>query len=330
MKQPGFRLRREHGLLVLLLGTMLLLSTTVEYFLTPQNLLLVLRDQAHLGILAAGMTLVILTGGIDLSVGSATALAGMALGLAWQGTHSLVAALLAALGVGLGAGAVNGALVTGGRIPPLIVTLATLSMYRGAAYALGGSAGIGGFPAGLLAWSRADWLGFPAPAWLALTIWVTVGLFLARTPGGRALYALGAAPAAARLSGLPVSRLLVGVYALNGLLAGAAAIIYAARNNSVKPDIGLDYELLVITMVVLGGVRVTGGEGTVAGTVLGFLTLTAIQRGITLRGLPAELHGLVVAGLLVGALWLDSRIGLHAARAAPIGERTTERRGGAG
>ncbi len=301
-----FRKQREWGLLALLVVVVIVLSRSVEYFLTPQNLLPMLRDQAHLGILAAGMALIILTGGIDLSVGSITALAAMALGVVWEHTHSGGTAAAAALMVGAACGSLNGVLVSAGRLPPLIVTLATLSVFRGAAYAVGRSAGIGGFPAELLACSRSDWLRFPTPAWLAAALFLGAALYLARTPGGRALYALGANAPAARLAGVPVPGMLLRLYAVNGCLAGLTAILYAARNNSVKPDIGADYELMAITMVVLGGVRVAGGEGSIAGAALGFLTLILIQRGITLQGLPTELHGLIVAALLIGALLLDT------------------------
>lgn len=291
---------------MLFLITAGLLSALVPYFLTPANLLGVLTDQAALGVLAVGMTLVILTGGIDLSVGSAVALSGMLMGLVWERTHSGPLALATALAVGAGCGAVNGLLISRGNVPPLIVTLATLSVYRGAAYAMGSAAGVGGFPPEVLAWNRGSLGPIPVPICLEALLMLGAAIYLARTDGGRAVYAVGANSAAARLSGVPVGSLLLRVYLFNGLMAGLAAILYAARNSSVKPDIGAEYELLAITMVVLGGTSVSGGEGSVAGTALGFLTLIFIQRGITLKGLPGELHGVVVAALLIGALLLDA------------------------
>jgi ribose/xylose/arabinose/galactoside ABC-type transport system permease subunit len=313
---PAIRLRREHGLLLLFVLVTLGLSLGVQYFATPQNVLRVLRDQAHLAVLAVGMTLVILTGGIDLSVGSAVALAGVSLGLVWKGTGSAPLALLTALGVGGLCGACNGLLVSVGRVPALIVTLATLSVFRGLAFALGGSNAAGRFPHLILAWNRDDLLGLPVPLWLSAALLLGAGIYLARTDGGRAVYAVGANPAAARLSGVPVDLVKLRLYLASGLLAGLAAILYAAQNDSVKADIGVEYELMAITMVVLGGTSVSGGEGSMAGTALGYLTLVFIQNGMNLKSelvlgslrvpVGSEVHGVVVAFLLIGALLVDA------------------------
>lgn len=306
--RPPFRLRlrREYGLLLLFLVVTVGLSAGVKYFATPHNILELLRLQANLAVLGAGMTLVILTGGIDLSVGSIVALSGMALGLAWKLTGSAPAALAAALGVGAACGAGNGLLVAAGRVPPLIVTLATLSVYRGLAFALGGQGTAGRFSPWILSWSRDDLLGLPVPLWILSLLFLAVGIYLARTRGGRAIYAVGANQAAARISGVPVGLLKFRLYLVSGLLAGLAAILYAALNDSVKPDIGMQYELAAVTIVVLGGTSVAGGEGSMAGTALAFLTLVFINNGIKLQGWPDEFQGLVVAVLLIGALLLDA------------------------
>jgi ribose/xylose/arabinose/galactoside ABC-type transport system permease subunit len=308
--RPRFQVRREYGLLLLFLLVTIGLSAGVQYFATWENIRLILRDQAHIGVLSVGMTLVILTGGIDLSVGSAVALAAVSLGLAWKGTQSAPIALAAAAGVGAACGACNGVLISAGRVPPLIVTLATLSVFRGLAYAVGGSETIRQFPPAILSWSRDDLLGLPVPFWITALLFAGAGLYLARTDGGRAIYAAGSNPGAARLSGVPVQLLKFRVYLVSGLLAGLAAILYAARNDSVRANIGVEYELMAITIVVLGGTSVSGGEGSMAGTALGFLTLVFIQNGMTLIssrfGLPTEIHGVVVALLLIGALLLDA------------------------
>jgi ribose/xylose/arabinose/galactoside ABC-type transport system permease subunit len=307
-RKPRFRLRREYGLLVLLIAIMAWLALTEPAFLTPRNVLRVLRDKAAYGVLAAGMTFVILTGGIDLSVGSATALAAVSLGVVWQKTQSPWLAVLAGLGVGTACGAANGLLIAKGRIPALIVTLATLSVFRGAAFALAGSNSFGGFAKELLSWSRDDLLGLPVPLWITAAFFIGGGIYLARTDGGRAVYAVGANAAAARLSGVPVDRLRFLLYVFSGLLAGLAAVLYSANYNSAKPDIGVEYELMAITMVVLGGTSVSGGEGSMAGTALGYLTLIFIRNGIELKGWPGEYHGLAVAALLIGALLLDASV----------------------
>ena len=293
------------------------LTLGVPFFATPGNLLdNVLRKQAHLAVLAAGMTLVILTGGIDLSVGSIVALAAVALGVVWSGTHNALLALAAALGMGAFCGAINGALVAKGRVPPLIVTLATLSIFRGSAFALGGSSSVGQFDPLIRSFSTYNIAGLPAPVWTFGLLFIGAGIYLARTDGGRAIYAVGANPVASRLAGVPVDGLKFRLYLVSGLLAGLAAILYAAQNNSVRADIGAEYELMAITMVVLGGTSVAGGEGSMLGTALGFLTLVFIQNGMQLKSqidignlhfpLPTEIHGVVVAALLIGALLLDA------------------------
>ena len=310
-----FRLRREHGMLVLFLLVTLGLSFGVEYFATPGNVLRVLRDQSHFAVLAVGMTLVILTGGIDLSVGSIVALSAVSMGVVWKLTGSGPLAIATALGVGAASGAVNGGLIAGARVPPLIVTLATLSVFRGLAYAVGGTQTVNRFPHEVLAWSRDDLLGLPVPLWITLALFVGAGIYLAFTDGGRAIYAVGANETASHLAGVPVKLLKLRLYVVNGLLAGLAALLYAARNDSVRADIGGNYELMAITIVVLGGTSVSGGEGSMIGTALAFFTLMFIQNGMDLKQLPPEYHGVVVAALLIGALLLDAGFRRRALRA---------------
>ena len=301
---------RELGLLILFVGVTAFLWSRAPGFGTTENLRNVVRDQGYLAILATAMTLVILTGGIDLSAGSSVALSAVALGLAWRQTGSWPAAILAGLAAGTVCGAVNGALVAFGRMPPLIVTLATLSVYRGLAFAFGGSDTIKGFPQEILSWSRYDLLGLPAPLWLTAGLFLGAGTYLSRTAGGRAIYAVGANAAASRLSGIAVQRLRLKLYTFSGLMAGLAAILYAARNDSVRADIGVEYELNAITVVVLGGTSVAGGVGTMLGTALGYFLLIFLQNGLNLMGpslgLPREFHGVVVAVLLIGALLMDA------------------------
>lgn len=310
--RPAFRFRfhREYALLLLFLVVAVGLSLTVPFFLTPRNLLVMLRTQAPMGILAVGLTLVILTGGIDLSVGSIVALAAVSMGRAWQVTGSGPVAILTGLAVGAACGALNGLLVTRGRVPALIVTLATLSVFRGLAFALWDRNAVWKFPPEILLWSSGDVAGLPAPLWFVTLLFVGTGIYLARTRGGRAIYALGANGAAAQIAGVPVGKIKFRLYLVSGLLAGLVGVLYSAYNNSVKPDMGTGDELIAITMVVLGGTSVVGGEGSMAGTALGFLTLIFIQNGLLLGSsvfhVTPEIHGVVVAVLLIGALLLDA------------------------
>ncbi len=305
---PRFHFRREYAILGLFLAVAVYGALAVPRFATPENLLQLVRSQGHLGVLAAGMTLVILIGGIDLSVGSIVALAAVSLGVVWKLTGNAPATLATGVGVGALCGLVNGGLVTRGRVPPLIVTLATLSVFRGLAFGLGGSESVGKFPPLIRSWGVDSVAGLPVPFVAALAILAGLGIYVARSQGGRAIYAVGANAAASRLSGVAVDRLKLLVYSMSGLLAGVAAVIYAGRINSVRADIGGEYELTAITMTVLGGASVSGGEGSLAGTALAFLTLVFLQNQITLLGLRSELHGVVVAVLLIGALLLDAAL----------------------
>ena len=328
-KKTGWRPRfhREYGLLLLFALLLLWFWRTPGF---SDSFYDTTVREAHVGILAIGMTLVILTRGIDLSVGSIVAVSAVAMGIVWKNTGNGYLAVATVFGVGAVCGACNGLLITRGKMPPLIVTLATLSVFRGLAYAIGGSNNIGGFPPTVLSWSRDLLLRQPVPHWLLLLGFVGFGIYLARTDGGRAVYAVGSNPAASHLSGVPVNKLNLRIYIVSGLLAGLAALMYAARNDSVRADIGAGYELLAITVVVLGGTSVAGGEGSIFGTLLGLLTLQAIQSRIEIDNtvaigpfhatLPREIHGVIVAVLLIGALLLDAwaRKRARAAGAVPV------------
>lgn len=301
-----FKVQREWGLLLLFLGMMAYFISSAEGFGSLRNFVNALQYNAPLGVLAAGMTLVILTGGIDLSIGSMTALSAVTMGVTWKATRSPAAALAAGMAAGVAAGALNGLLITRGRIPALIVTLATLSVFRGLAYMIGGPETYGQFAPAMRSIGRDLFLGVPAPVWITLLLMGGAWIYLWRTAGGRAIYALGANAAAARLSGVPVNAMLLRLYMLNGAMSGLAAIIHAGLYDSLRADIGREQELSVITMVVLGGASVSGGEGGIAGSLLGFLTLIFIRRGMELQGRPSEVNGIVVAVLLISALLLDA------------------------
>lgn len=318
--KPRLRVFRELGLMALLVVIVTGFSLASPPFRDVENLRILVRDQAPLAVLAVGMTLVILTGGIDLSVGSIVALSGVVMGLVWKATGSGPLALIAVLGTGALCGLLNGLLIALGRVPPLIVTLATLSVFRGGAFALGGSNSLGGFPPLIRSWSHDDLAGLPVPLWITVAVFVGVGIYLSRTDGGRAIYAVGSNAEASGLSGVPVNLLKLRLYAASGLLAGFAALLYGARNDSVRADIGSDYELTAITIVVLGGTSVAGGSGSMLGSALGYLTLAFLQNGLrqvqyslpplVIAGqqfrLTQEHHGIIVAFLLIGALLLDS------------------------
>lgn len=309
-------MKREGALLALLGVALVALALLSPRFLAPANLLEMSRNGVEVGLLALGMTLVILTAGIDLSVGSIMGLCAVTLGVAWRGGGlPIEAAAGVALVVGLAAGLLNGLLMVllrerGGAAPALIVTLATLAVYRGLAYGISRGQDVHGFPEWFAMIGQGSVLGvLPAPTLLWLLLAVGLVLVLERTALGRAVRALGANEAAARLSGIPVDGVRFFVYGLSGLLAGLAAVVYVSRVSTAKADAGMGYELAAITVVVLGGTRLTGGHGSLLGTALGLALIHVVQYGLTLAGMKSDRQAVILSALLIGAVWLDRRRG---------------------
>ena len=264
-----------------------------------------MRASVEIGLLALALTAVILTGGIDLSVGSLLGLSAVLMGAAWKdGGLPMGLAALVAVAVGVAGGALNAFLVARLAVPPLIVTLGTFSLFRGLAE--GWTAGVRNytdFPASLLFLGQGRLPG-GAPAQLPLLLLAAAfyWLLLHRTGAGRSLRAIGFSPEGARYAGIPVARRLSLVYLLSGLMAGLAAVVYAARLGQAKADAGTGYELTAITAVVLGGTSIFGGRGTVHGTLLGLLALAVLHNGLRLADLPAELAGILTGVLLIAAI----------------------------
>ena len=305
----GFNLRsmaRFETLLILVLAIECLIFTrTGTNFATQGNALEILKFSVEIGLLALVMTPVILTGGIDLSVGSLLGLCAVCFGKFWRdaGMAWPTAAALT-LGIGAMAGGVNALLITRLRLPPLIVTLGSFSLFRGLAEALTrGTDNFTGFPPEFLAFGQGYYGGIiPAQVPVSAVVAVAVWLLVHRTTFGRAFRAIGFAPEGARYAGLPVERRIALAYVLSGAVAALAAMIYVARVGQAKADAGTGYELLAITAVVLGGTSIFGGIGTVQGTLLGVATLAVLKNGLQLSDQPSELAGILTGALLLVVL----------------------------
>ncbi len=295
-------------LLIAIAAEIVIFTAIAPNFLTAGNLFEITRLSVELGLLAIALTPILVTGGIDLSVGSMMGLAAVVFGIAATDWHlPIVAAAAAAVLVGLAGGALNAVAIAGLGLPPLIVTLGTLSMFRGIAEGLTqGSGSYSGFPHAFLALGQ-GYLGGIVPAQLPffLLVLAAYALVLHRSVIGRALYAIGFSASGARHAGLPVDRRVGLVYVLSGLTASVAAIIYVAHLGQAKSDAGLGFELDAITAVVLGGTSVFGGRGTLWGTVLGLCALSTLQNGLRLAALPSELTGVLTGALLVTTIALD-------------------------
>ncbi len=294
----------ERILGLLLLGEIALFGSIGANFLSAQNAAEVARASVELGLLALALTPVIVTGGIDLSVGSLLGLSAVVMGAAFRNLGLPIgwAALLAVL-VGAAGGGLNAALIGRLRIPPLIVTLGTFSLFRGLAEGLtGGVENYSNFPARFLFIGQGAFGLVPAQLVALIVAAVLVWLLMHRMGTGRSLRAIGYSPEGARYAGIPVERRLVLVYVLSGIAAGLAAVIYVARLGQAKADAGTGFELVAITAVVLGGTSIFGGSGTVHGTLLGLAALALLQNGLRLSDQPTELAGILTGVLLLGAI----------------------------
>jgi len=289
------------------------LQTGFPVFYRWENLTNVLRQVSENGILAVGMTFVILAGGIDLSVGSLLALANVlaAWGLVRAGLSAPAAALLAVLGAGL-VGFMNGAFVARARIQPFVVTLATMSIARGLAFLCSGGRGIV-LPVGTggsvdrFAMLGSSVGGFPVQGAIFLALASVAGFVLARTAVGRHVYALGGNAEAARLSGVRVERVQLLVYTVSGLLAGVAGVIHVATLRNGHPAEGMGWELNAIAATVLGGTHLSGGRGSVAGAAAGAVFIGVLNNLLGLRNVDPYVQMLLKGALILAAVLVQRR-----------------------
>ena len=266
----------------------------------------ILTNLAEISIIAAGMTLVIATGGIDVSVGSIVGLCGIVLGkLSVERHMSLFPAILITLVVGATCGWINGRLISKFKLPPIIATLAMFSAARAGAYVLSNGNSISGLPDVLTNFGYGSLLGIPSVAWLAGAVLLTMGILLKRTVFGRSILALGGNREASYLSGRPIASIETKVYLISGLCAAIAAIVVTARGATAVPDAGKYLELRAITAVVVGGTPVIGGRATMIGTMLGLLTIGVVQQGVVSFGKDVMWEMLVMAVVLLAAVEVD-------------------------
>ncbi|QNI36648.1 substrate-binding domain-containing protein [Edaphobacter albus] len=285
-------------------------------FFTWTNLLEILRFSVELGLLAVALTPILITGGIDLSVGSTLGLVAVIFGMAWHNFHlSIPAAMSLALLVACVCGFLNAVLIARLRLPSLIITLGTYSLYRGVAEGITHAAqSYTGYPSTFLLLGQGYLWGIPIQVFLFAFFILLYAVLLHRSIVGRSLYAIGLNMEGAQYAGIPVRRYLMLIYFLSGLVAGIAAIINVAHLGLAKSDLGTGFELQAITAIVIGGTSVFGGRGDILGTVLGLLFLCVLQNGLHLMALPSEVTGVLTGVLLllvVSADLLREKMGLR-------------------
>ncbi len=296
------------GLVVALVLITVILGIAKPGFLSLDNLVMIGRQIAINGILAVGVTYVLLTGGVDLSLGSVVALAGVvAASFAHPGEHVVLVPIAMGILVGAGCGAVNGTIVTRGRVPSFIVTLGMMTVARGLALVLSGGRPVSNLSREFAALGGSSVAGIPVPALILGVLALASAGLLHHTRLGRHVYAVGGNEKAARAAGIRVDGVKVFAYTLCGALAGLAGVVLASRITTGQPNAGLAYELDAIAAVVIGGTSLSGGVGSISGTVLGAILMGVISSGLDQLNVSSYYQQMVKGLIIVGAVWWDCR-----------------------
>jgi len=306
-------LTRERILLVIVLGLLVVIARLSPNFLTATNLQITSRYLVEVGLVAIPMTMIILIRGIDISVGSIVALATIVLGFSWSNYRiPMAVAVLLALAVATLCGFLNGLAITRLRVPDLVVTLSTLAIYRGIAEGLGGGGRVYLYEDPLMRFlGEGQIMGIPVGLWVFLPAVVAAGIILDRSAWGRSLYAIGHNEIAARFAGIRVDRIRLMVYTLSGLASGWSAIFLAGRLGTARATAGLGLEFEVITAVVVGGTAISGGEGSIWGSFLGVVMVTALRNGLNLIGVPSPIQAMIIGSLLILTVLVNENLRLR-------------------
>ena len=307
MISKGFVLHnsRQFGTLIGLFGILAIFWILSPYFLTVSNLLNIAHQTSINAIIAVGMTFVIITAGIDLSVGSIMAFSGVVLASVLHSEFSEPVAIFIGLGIGLFCGLINGLLISYGRLPPFISTLGMMSVARGAALLFTDGRPISGFSPQFRFLATGEVLNIPAPIIIMLIIYFIAHFVLNRTKLGRYTYAIGGNEEAALLSGINTRLYKTVIYGICGLLSGLAAVILTARLDSAQPIAGIMYELDAIAAAVIGGTSLMGGEGRIFGTLIGALIMGVLRNGLNLMGVSSFIQQTVIGAVIIIAVLID-------------------------
>jgi rhamnose transport system permease protein len=316
--EVAFRVR-ELGILAALVLVVVVTTAVTPRFLSVQSIRDLLLNASIIALLTVGQTLVVVTRNVDLSVGSVLGLTAFMTGTLFVGRPGLpvVVAVLAGVLVGVVCGAVNGAVTAVGKVPSLVVTLGTLYVFRGVDYAWAGGRQINAadLPDSLLTLGSGRFLGVPYLVAITVVLVAVAAFALRSYRSGRELYAIGSNPDAAVLAGIPVGRRLFCAFVLSGAVAGLAGVLFTARYGTVDATAGTGFELQVISAVVVGGVAIFGGSGSVVGAALGALLLSTIGSAIVVLRVPSFWQQAIVGALLIGAIALDRLLALRIAAA---------------
>ena len=308
---------RKYGIVLILLGMLIAMTFLSPAFLTARNLLNIVRQISVMGLIAIGVTMVIITGGIDLSSGSVLALAAvvatsLAQRLDWAEIKfpgldvPVFVPILAALAVGAVCGLVNGSLIARFKIPPFIATLGMMTVARGFAL-IYSERPVSGLKDSYTYIGQGEPFGIPVPILILALVAIAAHVLLNNTRFGRHIYALGGNEQAARISGINIGRVKIGVYTIAGLLAGLSGLVLSSRIGSGQPGLGLGYELDAIAAAVIGGTSLSGGIGTIWGTIVGALIIGVLNNGLDLLNVSAYWQTIVKGSIIVIAVIIDER-----------------------
>lgn len=307
-KPEGGILTRVGSQLAALLGLIVIcvvLTILTPHFLTLSNFFNISRQAAVITIIAIGETFVILTAGIDLSVGSLVTLTSCSMALVMITTGSIILGVLVGLAVGIGVGLINGLLVAKAGLPPFIATLGMLGIAQGVALVITFGRSMFGLPAEFKWIGQGSLFGVPAPLILILILFAIFHVILTYNRLGRYILSVGGNEEATRLSGVNVDAIKISAYVISGFMAAIGGIVLSARINSAHPAAGQGYELDAIAAAVIGGTSLMGGEGTIVGTLIGSFMMAVIRNGLNLLNVSSFWQQIVIGLVIIGAVWMD-------------------------
>ncbi len=297
---------KEIGILIILIFLMAFLGITTKSFLTSENLLTALLNMSFIAIMAFGETMVIITAGIDLSVGSILGISSVVIALMLHDYHmAMFPAILSGLLIGTLMGLINGVLITKVKLPPFIATMGMLSVGRGLAYVFTGGWPVSPFPEAFTNIGQGKLFGIPNPVLFMLVLAILSHIFLKYTVIGRRIYAVGGNIDAARLSGVKVDKILILVYAIAGFLCAISGFLMTAWLGVGQANAGQGYELDVIAAAVIGGTSLMGGEGTILGTILGAAIMGILRNGLILLGVSSFWQQVAIGIVIISAIAFD-------------------------
>lgn len=303
----GKKALREMASLLSLVIIVFVLAVTSPTFFSLSNIMNILVQVAVIAVIAAGSTVVILTGGIDLSVGAVMALSGVLSAGVIRGTGNQFLAVFSCIGISVLCGFITGLMITGGKMPPFVATLSMMSITRGLSFIYTKGKPISGFPDSFRFFGAGTIGKIPVMILLTLAVYILMYFVLRKTPFGRIVYAIGSNEEATRLTGINTSKNKLLVYSLAGLLTGVAALMYVGRINSGHPSAGSGYEMDAIAAVVIGGTSLSGGKGSLIGTLIGALIMGVIRNGLNLLNVDPYWQNVVLGLVIAGAVMLDQK-----------------------